>query len=58
MINPGDLIGAEYKEKISKFQKDLVRAKESFDRSVQLEIFAAVDGIGTHAFVYCLLDPC
>ena len=42
----GDLFGTEYTEKIGKFQKDFVRAKESFDCSVQLEILDAVDSIG------------
>ncbi len=44
----GDLIGSEYREKINRLQKEFARAKKSFDRSVQLEIFVAVDGIGQY----------
>lgn len=50
----GDLIGSKYKEEISKLQTHFVRAKESFDRSVLLEVFATIDEIGQHAFVYLL----
>ncbi len=51
---PGDLIGSEYKEEIEKLQKQFARAKESFDRRVQLEIFAAIDEIST--FMFCSLS--
>ena len=53
-----DLIGSIYREKIDKVKKEFGRAKDSFDRSVELEILVAVDGIGEHvSYVYCCFYP-
>jgi hypothetical protein len=42
----GNLFRSEYREKADEFKKELARAKESFDRSIRLETFEAIDGIG------------
>jgi hypothetical protein len=42
----GNLFGGEYREKVDEYKTELAQAKESFDRSIGLEIFKAVDGIG------------
>ena len=43
---PGNLIGDEYSEKLDDFKKEFGRAKESFDRSMQVEVLKAIHGIG------------
>ena len=43
----------EYQEKVDEFNKKFKSAKESFDRSLRLEIFKAIYGIGEYA-TFCL----
>ena len=43
---PGNLIGDEYSQKLDDFKKEFGRAKESFDRSMQVEVLKAIHGIG------------
>ena len=43
---PGNLFGDEYKTRLGELKIKFSRAKESFDRSIQLETFKAVHGIG------------
>jgi hypothetical protein len=42
-----NLFGNEYRKKVGDFKTELDRAKESFDRSIALEKFKAIHGIGT-----------
>jgi hypothetical protein len=42
----GNLFGDEYKETVDEFKAKLARAKESFDRSIGLEVLKAIHGIG------------
>lgn len=44
----GNLFGQAYKDHIDGFKNDLERTKNAFNRSVLLEIFEAIDGIGKH----------
>ena len=48
-VQSGDLFGSEYKEKIAEFEKEFTRAKEAFDRSIELVVFEQVQAIGTRA---------
>ena len=43
---PGNLFGDEYKTRLGELKIKFSRAKESFDRSIQLETFKAIHGIG------------
>jgi hypothetical protein len=45
-IQIGNLFGDEYKEKVDEFKAKLAGAKESFDRSIGLEVLKAINGIG------------
>ena len=45
-IDAGGLFDKTYKEKIDGFKNDLRRAKDVFDRTVNLVMFRAIDGIG------------
>lgn len=47
---PGQLFGKEYGETLTAFKTEFARARTSFDRSIQLEIFQAVAGIGKQLF--------
>ena len=40
------MLGDEYKDKIEAFKKEFDRAKEAFDRSMQVEVLKAIHGIG------------
>jgi hypothetical protein len=42
----GNLFGNEYREKVDEFKEELAGAKESFDRSIGLEVFKVIHGIG------------
>lgn len=42
----GNLFGNEYREKLDGFKDEFGRARESFDRSIGLEMFKAIHGIG------------
>jgi hypothetical protein len=42
----GNLFGNEYREKADELKEELARAKESFDHSIGLKMFEAIDGIG------------
>jgi hypothetical protein len=42
----GNLFRDEYKEKVDEFKAKLAIAKESFDRSIRLEVLKAINGIG------------
>lgn len=42
----GNLFGKEYGERVDDFKVEFERAQKSLDRSVGLEIFKSVDGIG------------
>ena len=42
----GNLLGKAYKDKIDGFKEDLERTREAFNRSISLEVFKAIDGIG------------
>ena len=44
----GNLIGDKYQEKVDDLKKESKKAMESFDRSLRLEIFKAIHGIGEH----------
>ena len=40
------MFATEYKDKMESFKKEFLRAKESFDRSMQVEVLKAIHGIG------------
>ena len=42
----GNIFGAGRRDELNEMTAEFARAKEAFDRSLQLEIFKAVDGIG------------
>ena len=46
----------EYQEKVDEFNKKFKSAKESFDRSLLLEIFKAIHGIGEYPTFSLSLD--
>ena len=45
-VDAGGLFDKTYKEKIDGFKNDLKRTKGVFDRTVNLAMFKAIDGIG------------
>ena len=47
----GNLLGKAYKDKIDGFKEDLERTMEAFNRSISLEVFRAIDGIGEYSSV-------
>ena len=56
ICSAGNLIGNEYQEKVNDLKTEFEKAKESFDRSIRLEIFKAIRGIGEHTTFSLDLD--
>ena len=46
VLGIGNLFGKTYEDKIKDFKDGFDRAKSSFDRSISLEMFVAINGIG------------
>ena len=49
---PGDLLGDGYTERLDETKSNFTAAKETFDRSVQIETFKSVLNIGKYRFPY------